>query len=104
MKLLSAFALLALVACTAAPAPDPSPREATPPPALSLEAYTFTGPKGVKVEAERGWFEAPENRNDPASRRIRIGFVRFKSTSATPGDPIVYLAGGPGGTGVGAAQ
>lgn len=104
MKLLSAFALLALVACTAAPAPDSSPREAAPPPALSLEAYTFTGPKGVKVEAERGWFEAPENRNDPASRRIRIGFVRFKSTSATPGDPIVYLAGGPGGTGVGAAQ
>ena len=51
-----------------------------------------------------GTFEVPENRSDPNSRKIKIGFVRFKSTSATPGDPIVYLAGGPGGTGVGTAQ
>src|SRR5262249_13359912 len=29
--------------------------------------------------------------------------VRFPSTSAHPGNPIIYLAGGPGGAGTGAA-
>ena len=29
--------------------------------------------------------------------------MRFKSTAKTPGPPIVYLAGGPGGSGIGAA-
>ena len=59
---------------------------------------------GRRWRPRRGTFEVPENRSNPNSRKIKIGFVRFKSTSATPGDPIVYLAGGPGGTGVGTAQ
>jgi pimeloyl-ACP methyl ester carboxylesterase len=107
MGLLSSIALITLASCAAAPPPDAAPiRQAaqTSAPALTVEPYTFTGPNGVKVEAERGTFEVPENRSDPNSRKIRIGFVRFKSTSANPGDPIVYLAGGPGGTGTGTAQ
>ena len=75
------------------------------------EALAFAAlvAEGVHVritgqDAERGTFTVPENRSDPNSRRITIGFVRFKSTSASPGDPIVYLAGGPGGTGVGTAH
>ncbi len=104
MRLLLSAALIAMAACTAAPAPAPAtPVIATPAPQLTLEPYTFTGPGGVKVEAERGSFEVAENRNNPNSRKIRIGFVRFKSTSPNPGDPIVYLAGGPGGTGTGTA-
>lgn len=104
-----ALALLASVSsCTTAgqqsPA-SPAPRIATAPaPVLKVEPYTFTGPNGVKVEAEKGTFEVPENRANPSSRKITIGFVRFKSTSPNPGDPIVYLAGGPGGTGTGTAQ
>lgn len=103
------LALLASVAaCTAvaqqASAPPAAAVAAAPAPALTLEPYTFNGPNGVKVEAEKGTFEVPENRADPKSRRIKIGFVRFKSTSQAPGAPIVYLAGGPGGTGVGTAQ
>lgn len=104
MRLLFSAALIALTACTAAPAPADPPAIATPAPQLTVEPYTFTGPNGVKVEAERGTFEVAENRSNPNSRRIRIGFVRFKSTSPNPGDPIVYLAGGPGGTGTGTAQ
>jgi pimeloyl-ACP methyl ester carboxylesterase len=45
----------------------------------------------------------PENRSDPQSNLIELAFVRFKSTAKTPGPPIVYLAGGPGGSGTGAA-
>lgn len=62
----------------------------------------FTGWRGQEVDAERGYFDVPEDRNDPSSRRIRLGYVRFASTAARPGPPIVYLAGGPGGEGTGA--
>lgn len=72
---------------------------AAPAPALTLEPYVFTARDGTKVEAQKGTFEVPENRADPKSRKIKIGFVRFKSTSPTPGAPIVYLAGGPGAPG-----
>jgi pimeloyl-ACP methyl ester carboxylesterase len=105
----SAF-ILALLASTAACAAGPGQTAsapaaaATPAPVLTVEPYTFTGPNGVRIEAEKGTFQVPENRAVPGSRKITIGFVRFKSTSATPGDPIVYLAGGPGGTGTGTAQ
>jgi pimeloyl-ACP methyl ester carboxylesterase len=46
----------------------------------------------------------PENRKDPNTKLIELVFVRFKSTSATPGPPIIYLAGGPGGSGIAAAR
>ncbi|NWO96157.1 alpha/beta hydrolase, partial [Escherichia coli] len=45
----------------------------------------------------------PEDRRDPLSRKIKLGYVRFRSTAARPGPPIIYLAGGPGGEGSGAA-
>lgn len=65
--------------------------------------FRFKSSKGQEVDAERGFFEVPEDRRDPGSRRIRLSYVRFPSTAAKPGPPIVYLAGGPGGTGSGAA-
>jgi len=63
----------------------------------------FRSAKGVEVDAERGVFEVPEDRRDPGSRRIKLTYVRFASTAARPGPPIIYLAGGQGGTGSGAA-
>lgn len=65
--------------------------------------FRFKSRRGQEVDAERGFFEVPEDRRDPQSRRIRLGYVRFASTAAKPGPPIVYLAGGPGGEGSGAA-
>ncbi|MDQ3819716.1 MAG: alpha/beta hydrolase, partial [Acidobacteriota bacterium] len=46
----------------------------------------------------------PENRSDPKSRLIEIVFVRFKSTAKNPGPPIIYLAGGPGNSGIDQAR
>jgi pimeloyl-ACP methyl ester carboxylesterase len=65
--------------------------------------FRFAGWRGEETDAERGFFEVPEDRSDPRSRRIRLGYVRFRSTAARPGRPIVYLAGGPGGTATGTA-
>lgn len=70
--------------------PDPTP----------AGPFRFTAGDGQETDSERGFFEVPEDRRLPGSRRIRIGYVRFPSTSPNPGPPIVYLAGGPGGSGV----
>jgi pimeloyl-ACP methyl ester carboxylesterase len=73
-------------------------------PALQVEPYAFRLRDGTTLSAERGRISVPEDRNDPRSRRIELGFVRLPSTSANPGAPIVYLAGGPGGSGLGTAR
>ena len=72
--------------------------------ALTLKATEFELQSGEKVAAELGSMEVPENRTEVDSRKITIRFLRFKSRASTPGTPIVYLAGGPGGSGTGAAR
>ena len=71
---------------------------------LQLEPYVFENQNGEKVDAELGTFEVPENRTKPNSKKLKLKFIRFKSTNPNPGAPIVYLAGGPGGSGIGSAK
>ncbi|MBL0940335.1 MAG: alpha/beta hydrolase [Gemmatimonadaceae bacterium] len=56
--------------------------------------------RGAAVEVEEGLFVVPADRHAFAAKRdtskLRLAFVRFRSTAATPGAPIVFLAGGPG--------
>lgn len=66
-------------------------------------AIEFTAESGETVEAYRGALEVPEHRANPESRMITLSYVRFPATADTPGDPIIYLAGGPGGSGSGTA-
>src|SRR5688572_24563083 len=71
---------------------------------LRIEPYVFESFRGEKVDSELGHLLVPENRQKPSSRLIELAFVRFKSTSKEPGPPIVYLAGGPGGSGISAGR
>lgn len=71
---------------------------------IKFTPHTFEAGDGTKVEAELGELRVRENRTKDDSRLITLKFVRFPSTSKTPGSPIVYLAGGPGGSGVEAAR
>jgi pimeloyl-ACP methyl ester carboxylesterase len=71
---------------------------------LTLKPMQFRAADGTVVAAERGEITVREDRADPKSRNIKLAFVRFKSTAAKPGAPIVYLAGGPGGSGIAAAS
>jgi pimeloyl-ACP methyl ester carboxylesterase len=87
--------LLVLTAATVNSQPRPG--------ALKLKPHTFENDKGEKVDSEFGTLFVPENRSNPDSNLIELAFVRFKSTAKNPGPPIVYLAGGPGGSGTGAA-
>lgn len=72
--------------------------------ALAEEPIVFTSQDGASVEAFQGAFRVPENRANPQSRMIEIGYVRFPALDGATGAPIVYLAGGPGGSGTGTAQ
>jgi len=62
--------------------------------------HEYVSADGTKIAAELGEFHVPENRRKADSKTITLRFVRFKSTAAKPGFPIVYLAGGPGGSGI----
>ncbi|MEM9168165.1 MAG: alpha/beta fold hydrolase [Pseudomonadota bacterium] len=89
--------LLAAAGCASAP-------EAAPPPALEMRDVVFEPRSGDPVDAVEGGFTVPENRSDPDSRSIALRYVRFPATTDEPGPPIVYLAGGPGGSGVSTAK
>lgn len=71
---------------------------------LKIEPHTLELKDGTALAAERGSFFVPEDRGNATSRLIEIGFTRLPSTNPNPGRPIVYLAGGPGGSGVEAAN
>lgn len=74
-------------------------------PAYAAEtAYVFEARSGEKVDAFHGSFSVPENRKSPQSRMIDVHYIRFPATGAVSGAPIVYLAGGPGGSGIDTAR
>ena len=72
--------------------------------AYGEEAIEFTARSGESVAAFHGTVSVPENRADPASRMIEVSYIRFPATGENPGSPIVYLSGGPGGSGSGTAR
>ncbi len=49
-----------------------------------------------KYEADFGTIVVPENGSKPASRLIKIPFLRIHSRSRNPAEPIFGFAGGPG--------
>lgn len=69
-------------------------------PNLSIELYAFVTDAGDTIPAELGRFEVAEDHDRPDGRTIELAFVRFPATGPDPGSPIVYLAGGPGGSGI----
>jgi len=72
--------------------------------AYGEEAIEFTAQSGDSVAAFHGTMLVPENRANPASRMIEVSYIRFPATGENPGSPIVYLSGGPGGSGSGTAR
>ncbi len=63
---------------------------------IQFPPYLFQPKKGLPIAAEKGFLCVPENRQNKNSNSISIPFVRFRSTSANPGTPIIFLQGGPG--------
>ncbi len=70
---------------------------------VSVAPCTFEA-QGQKIQAECGWIAVPETHFAPTDTEIQLPFVRFKSTSPEPRTPVLYLAGGPGGSGIDTAK
>ncbi|WP_205859244.1 alpha/beta fold hydrolase [Pleionea sediminis] len=64
----------------------------------------FQPTHGNPVKAYQGYLNVQENRSDPLSRLIKIRYVRFPATGTKQGPPIIYLSGGPGGSGIATAK
>lgn len=64
--------------------------------------YDLTTADGVRA-VEIGRLRVPESRDKKRSRQVDLAFVRLRSSAAKPAAPVVYLAGGPGGSGIAAA-
>lgn len=74
-------------AYTPAPCPDP--------------VYPGVPELDLGAGVECGYLTVPENRARPDGRRIRLAVATAKATAPKPGaDPLLYLAGGPGGSGL----
>src|SRR5436853_552676 len=68
---------------------------------LTLFPYVVkTDSERHRIAAELGRLLVPERRSDPDSHLIEVAFVRLKSTAQQPGPPLVFLAGGPGLSGI----
>ena len=103
--------LIAICALIAATLPLASPANAGAGSGLRVPRFVPTVcptkpvPTTLPADARCGFLVVPENRARPAGRTIRltVGIVPAASPHPAP-DPIVYLAGGPGGFPLGEAQ
>lgn len=107
MKITRLVPALILAACTTPVALTDDarkPAQQTAQVAPSETAIMFEAASGEKVAAFEGAFSVPENRNVDGSRMITLRYVRFPATGEQAGHPIVYLSGGPGGSGIQTAK
>ena len=76
---------------------------AATPPAVHWEPFEL--PEGSHgMEAQLGRIRVPLRRAKPDAGSVELAFVRLRTQGEKRAAPIVYLAGGPGGSGVGAAR
>ena len=72
---------------------------------LTWEPYRFTPRGQAEVIAQRAQLTVPLRHARPDGATITLRVVRLPAVQGRPGaSPVVYLAGGPGGSGVAAAQ
>jgi pimeloyl-ACP methyl ester carboxylesterase len=103
--------LIAICAVVAAVLPLASPANAGARSELPVPRFEPTVcptkpiPTTLPADARCGFLVVPENRARPNGRTIRLTVGIVPAVSKTPArDPVVYLAGGPGGYPLGEAQ
>src|SRR5438552_18393635 len=63
---------------------------------IVIEPASLTTPRGETINFELGTLYVPENRSEPKSRIIGVGFARFRPPRVTGAPPTFQLIGGPG--------
>lgn len=66
------------------------------PPKVKIKPKTYKTISNIEVQGEVGYLTVPENRSNENSRMIKVKFIRLKSISESPKEPIFYLEGGGG--------
>ena len=73
--------------------------------ALAIRWEPFELPRGAgALRAQLGRLTVPLRRARPEAGSVELAFVRLQTPGEKRAAPIVYLAGGPGGSGIGAAR
>ncbi|MFN0150439.1 MAG: alpha/beta fold hydrolase [bacterium] len=67
---------------------------------IAWEPYAGRAFDGSPLAGELGRIRVPERRGSRTGRTIELAFVRYRTSNPNPEPPIVFLAGGPGGSGV----
>ncbi|MET9959961.1 alpha/beta fold hydrolase [Streptomyces sp. NPDC006326] len=102
----AAAALVFLAAAGPAPSSAASPHGRLPGSGGALPASRFVPgpcpktpePVAALSKARCGFLEVPENRARPGGRTIKLAVAVIPAVSAKPAaDPVVFMAGGPGG-------
>lgn len=91
---------LAAVSCSLAMLLSLSSLLAQEPAAIRWEDYQTMGVDDRPLHGRLGRLTVLEDRQRPDGATIELAFVRYPSTNPDPGPPIVFLAGGPGGSGI----
>jgi len=99
----SKYAVVLILLCGSFTPAQPPPAKPSGPPGATF-APVRVPIRGTPVEAELGEFTVPEVHAKPGGKTIHLRFLRFRSRNKKPGPPIVYLAGGPGASGMAAAN
>ncbi|WP_315385968.1 alpha/beta fold hydrolase [uncultured Stenotrophomonas sp.] len=74
-------------------------------PLLKFAPYALNTQRDGAVNAEVAFLEVPRRRDQPEGARMKLRVVRLPATGGNrKAAPVVYLAGGPGGSGVGTAR
>lgn len=68
------------------------------PGSIVVEEASVRLPDGSTLAYELGTLHVRENRDNPASRIIGVGFARFRALAPTGAPPTFHLPGGPGGS------
>jgi pimeloyl-ACP methyl ester carboxylesterase len=63
---------------------------------IVIEQASLSTPETGEVKFELGTLYVPENRSDPKSRIIGVGFARFRGLPSSNASPTFHLPGGPG--------
>lgn len=104
LRAVASALLFLLVALTPGAAASSTATAGAGEPRLTFEPHVFE-PRSADPQAARiGRLVVPQNRSRPGSPNIELVFVELPSTAEVPGPPIVYLAGGPGGSGIDAGR
>ncbi|MDI3291468.1 alpha/beta fold hydrolase [Polyangium sp. 15x6] len=99
-------AVLLMAGCHSASHTNPSSSSPAAAPAVAaapsrpreivVERGTVKSETGTDVPYELGTLYVPENRRNPKSRLIGVGFARIKAPRPTDAPPVFWLPGGPG--------